>query len=156
MKLPRQAPRSLCLRDIVQSPRLLSTSPLKDSPGQASRKPGVSIKSKVSGPKQGLQSPKQGLQSPSKVSESKARSQSPKQGHSSTKQILHIQGRNINTNSRNVKTNTNVSDRHPPQPGSREPLKKTRIVLPQWCVCVAWLLVSLPVQYPPSSSYFMD
>uniref|UniRef100_A0AC11ESR6 Uncharacterized protein n=1 Tax=Ovis aries TaxID=9940 RepID=A0AC11ESR6_SHEEP len=55
----------------------------------------------------------------------------------------HIQGRNINTNSRNIEDNTNVSDEHPPQPGSRALKEKTRIVLPQWCVCVAWLLVFL-------------
>ncbi|XP_059743190.1 polycystin family receptor for egg jelly [Bos taurus] len=55
----------------------------------------------------------------------------------------NIQGRNINTNNPNIEDNTNVSDEQPPQPGSTALKEKTRMVLPQWCVCVAWLLVFL-------------
>ena len=55
----------------------------------------------------------------------------------------NIQGRNINANNPNIEDNTNVSDEQPPQPGSTALKEKTRMVLPQWCVCVAWLLVFL-------------
>ncbi|XP_055441485.1 polycystin family receptor for egg jelly-like [Bubalus kerabau] len=55
----------------------------------------------------------------------------------------NMQGRNINTNNPNIEDNTNVSDEQPPQPGSTALKEKTRMVLPQWCVSVAWLLVFL-------------
>nr|CAI9693719.1 unnamed protein product [Rangifer tarandus platyrhynchus] len=56
----------------------------------------------------------------------------------------HIQGRNINTNDPNTEDKTNVSDEEQTlQPGSTTLKEKPRMVLPRWCVCVAWLLVFL-------------
>nr|XP_020757685.1 polycystic kidney disease and receptor for egg jelly-related protein [Odocoileus virginianus texanus] len=56
----------------------------------------------------------------------------------------HIQGRNINTNDPNIEDKTNVSDEEQTlQPGSTTLKEKPRMVLPQWCVCLAWLLVFL-------------
>ncbi|XP_043297252.1 polycystic kidney disease and receptor for egg jelly-related protein-like [Cervus canadensis] len=53
-------------------------------------------------------------------------------------------GRNINTNDPNIEDKTNVSDEEQtPQPGSTTLKEKPRMVLPHWCVCVAWFLVFL-------------
>ncbi|XP_055250859.1 polycystin family receptor for egg jelly [Moschus berezovskii] len=58
-------------------------------------------------------------------------------------QASHTQGRNINTNNPNIEDDTNVSVKQPSQPGLPSRKEKPRIVLPRWCVCVAWALVFL-------------
>ncbi|XP_043738247.1 polycystic kidney disease and receptor for egg jelly-related protein-like [Cervus elaphus] len=58
--------------------------------------------------------------------------------------VSHTKGRNINTNNPNIEDNTNVSvEKQPSQPGLASHKEKSRIVLPRWCVCVAWVLVFL-------------
>ncbi|XDA75303.1 hypothetical protein R6Z07M_005513 [Ovis aries] len=50
-------------------------------------------------------------------------------------QVSHTQEKNINTNNPNIEDDTNVSEEKQPS--------QTRIVLPRWCVCIAWVLVFL-------------
>ncbi|XP_055393779.1 polycystin family receptor for egg jelly-like [Bubalus kerabau] len=59
-------------------------------------------------------------------------------------QVSHTQGRNINTNNPNIEDNTDVSvEKQPSHPGLASLKEKTRIVLPRWCICIAWVLVFL-------------